>query len=687
VTVSEIEARAEALPFITTTTLKVARYWEHNFKTGLTIPEADIAAYYEQHKSGSLMLPELRSVLVAYTDRGDNLAAEPEVTADEIKAWYEANKAKQYPDKQVHASHILFRLPADATDEVREAKRKLAEEVLAKARGGGDFAALAKQYSEDAASRDKGGDFGFFSVNSRQWAPQALALKDGEVGPELVKTVFGYHIVKKHAERDGFRALQEVEGEVRQRLLSAKWEERFGPEIKADYAANPDKYTKTEAKVRHIVIKRTPFDAREVALNKQQRAKAVLDRLKAGEDFVKLAAEFSEDYWLDAKGQKAGSAVNGGLVGEDGWISEYTALDPNFRFAALALKDNETSELVEGFFGFHIIQRVESRTRLLPLETIMPAEVERRKQAQKQQAAEAASRAAAELHAAILASETFKAAQGADKLAAFRKLAEEFGTKNNVKVHLLDSKPFAQDTSVPDLPGNSSALVKAVFELTPAAPLTKAPIAGDAYSYVACLAEVTPAREPALDAATNAKIRTELMQERGTAIARERARKDAEALAKALAAGTPFADASKEMPFESVAPFTLANGPTEGDRITDLRLDSIKEEIVDLASSTAVGKCSAALDVQGGAVVIYVVNHLVDLKDYALTRQMVAGAVTNQMRNTVASGLYDRLSKETDAVLSPSWQAILAEPEVAPKPQAPAPDAAPAPESATPTAN
>jgi protein-export membrane protein SecD len=80
-----------------------------------------------------------------------------------------------------------------------------ANKILAEAKGGQDFAALAKQYSEDPGSKDNGGDLDFFKKGEMVPEFDAVAFnpdfKVGEVWPELVKSQYGYHIIKKTDQR------------------------------------------------------------------------------------------------------------------------------------------------------------------------------------------------------------------------------------------------------------------------------------------------------------------------------------------------------------------------------------------------------------------------------------------------------------------------------------------------------
>jgi foldase protein PrsA len=100
--------------------------------------------------------------------------------------------------REALASHILFRVdPNDKSGRSDAEAKKKAQEVLAKLRAGGDFAALAKQYSQDQATAPKGGDLGWFSTlqMATEFQKAAFALQPGQIS-DLVKTTFGYHIIK-----------------------------------------------------------------------------------------------------------------------------------------------------------------------------------------------------------------------------------------------------------------------------------------------------------------------------------------------------------------------------------------------------------------------------------------------------------------------------------------------------------
>jgi peptidyl-prolyl cis-trans isomerase D len=107
----------------------------------------------------------------------------------------------QGPGVELHARHILLRTPENATPAQIDSVRKATEAIQRQAAGGADFAALARQYSQDG-SKEQGGDLGFFPRG--QMVPTfdeaAFKLQPGQVSP-VVQTPFGFHVIKAEERR------------------------------------------------------------------------------------------------------------------------------------------------------------------------------------------------------------------------------------------------------------------------------------------------------------------------------------------------------------------------------------------------------------------------------------------------------------------------------------------------------
>ncbi len=119
------------------------------------------------------------------------------LNAADVRTYYDQNQARYGTPEERKASHILVRVDAGANEQARKEARTRAEELLAKARAGGDFAALAKASSQDPGSAANGGDLGFFTRETmvKPFADAAFALKEGQIS-DLVQTEFGLHVIK-----------------------------------------------------------------------------------------------------------------------------------------------------------------------------------------------------------------------------------------------------------------------------------------------------------------------------------------------------------------------------------------------------------------------------------------------------------------------------------------------------------
>jgi peptidyl-prolyl cis-trans isomerase SurA len=155
--------------------------------------------------------------------------AKVQVGESEMRDYYAANLAKYTEDESYRARHIFFKTGEKASpDEIQRAKTT-ALAVLADAKGGKDFAELAKKFSEDPAARKDGGDLGSFKKGDMQ--PELenviLSLKPGEVS-ELVSTPIGFHIIKLEAKVAGTtKSFESVKSDIEEILYRKKSEERF----------------------------------------------------------------------------------------------------------------------------------------------------------------------------------------------------------------------------------------------------------------------------------------------------------------------------------------------------------------------------------------------------------------------------------------------------------------------------
>ncbi len=186
---------------------------------GITVTDAEAKAYYDAHQDrfSHAKQWQLRYLLVDDTKLSRTLT----VSDAQIAEYYGSHPQEFQQAEQVHALHILIR-PKTMDDAGWKEALARANEAHAKAVApGADFAALARQYSDDPGSKESGGDLGWFTRGRmvKEFEDAAFALKPGEVSP-LVKSQFGYHILKVEGRRPaGVKSLAEATDQIRQKLL------------------------------------------------------------------------------------------------------------------------------------------------------------------------------------------------------------------------------------------------------------------------------------------------------------------------------------------------------------------------------------------------------------------------------------------------------------------------------------
>ncbi len=200
----------------------------------VTLSDAELASYFEKNKT-RYVVPERRVVRYARLDL-DQLRQRASVPEQDLRAYYNEHIQQYRLQNRVHASHILFKTIGKTDAEVEEIRKK-AEDVLKKAKLGGKFEDLAKQYSEDLA-KDKGGDMGWIvqGQTAAELEKVAFSLPPGAIS-ELVRTQYGFEIIKvMEHENARTQSFEEVRASILPILAEEKIE-RLATEQASDIAA------------------------------------------------------------------------------------------------------------------------------------------------------------------------------------------------------------------------------------------------------------------------------------------------------------------------------------------------------------------------------------------------------------------------------------------------------------------
>jgi peptidyl-prolyl cis-trans isomerase D len=160
----------------------------------------EVRAYYDAHKD-EFKTGELRKVqylLISHQSEKNKV----QIPEAKLKEYYDSNKERYSRPEQVAARHIL--LKTEGKDEA--AVKAQAEDLVKQLRSGAEFAALARQYSDDPGSKENGGDLGLFERGRMvpEFEQAAFTQPVNAIG-DPVKTQFGYHIIQVTARQPAYQ--------------------------------------------------------------------------------------------------------------------------------------------------------------------------------------------------------------------------------------------------------------------------------------------------------------------------------------------------------------------------------------------------------------------------------------------------------------------------------------------------
>ncbi|MFP5462123.1 MAG: SurA N-terminal domain-containing protein [Gammaproteobacteria bacterium] len=190
------------------------RFRPQDFAGKVSPTPEQLRKHYEENAQ-AFETPESAKVAYLVLSARD-VEAQVKLGADDVRTYYDQNKARYGVPEQRRASHILLQADAGAGEEARKAARARAEDLLRQARAGADFAALAREHSQDPGSAREGGDLGFFGreMMVKPFADAAFALSEGALS-EVVESEFGFHVIKLTGIRPGaVKPFEEVRAEI-----------------------------------------------------------------------------------------------------------------------------------------------------------------------------------------------------------------------------------------------------------------------------------------------------------------------------------------------------------------------------------------------------------------------------------------------------------------------------------------
>ena len=151
-----------------------------------------------------------RTLLREYIQKVSRDRHPPPVTDEDIRKYFEANRAS-FGQRPATITFMQVVIAPKASDTARAAAHAKAEEALKKLQEGADFETIAKQYSDDPSTRERGGDLGWFRSGTmvREFDQVVFALQPGQFS-NIVETSFGYHIIKLEKVRGAERQARHI---------------------------------------------------------------------------------------------------------------------------------------------------------------------------------------------------------------------------------------------------------------------------------------------------------------------------------------------------------------------------------------------------------------------------------------------------------------------------------------------
>jgi peptidyl-prolyl cis-trans isomerase D len=290
--------------------------------------DADAAKkYYDSHQEEFRTPEQVRIEFVVFS--GEGLLAQIQPPVADVRKAYEENLKRFEVKEARQASHIL--IMADATAESKKKAKARADEIYAQVnKNPKDFAALAKQNSQDPGSAANGGDLGFFERGSmvKAFDDAVFSMKPGDIS-QPVETEFGYHIIRLAGIRAGKaksfeEARPEIESELKKQLASRKYAEL------AESFSNTLFEQSDSLKPAADLIKAAPQKSGWISRNGAENALLGNPKL--------LQAVFSEDVLKNKRNTEAIEVASGVLVAARVLEHKPSAVQPFDQVSAALIK-------------------------------------------------------------------------------------------------------------------------------------------------------------------------------------------------------------------------------------------------------------------------------------------------------------------------------------------------------------
>ncbi|HEY8996642.1 MAG TPA: peptidylprolyl isomerase [Edaphobacter sp.] len=206
--------------------------------------DAELEKFFKDNAAKyATAVPETRKIQYVAFDASNLPGGKPQISDADVEAYYNQHKSQYEVKEQVKVRHILIAVPQGADAKTDQAAKAKADDLLKQIKNGGNFADLASKNSDDPGSKTQGGELGWLDRGRTvpEFDKTAFSLPAGQIS-DVIKTQFGYHILQVEEKKTAhLRPLAEVKAEIvpvleQQRIGAA--EQSFASQLAADAKKN-----------------------------------------------------------------------------------------------------------------------------------------------------------------------------------------------------------------------------------------------------------------------------------------------------------------------------------------------------------------------------------------------------------------------------------------------------------------
>ena len=196
--VSDASVRDAYLKQATKVKFQYAVLADADLRKQINPSDAELKTFFQQNAARyANAIPETRKVQYVAFALNQVPGGPPQVSGADVQQYYNTHQQQFQVPESVRVRHILIKVPPKADAQTTAAAQAKAQDILKQLKAGGNFAELAKKYSDDPGSKAQGGELGFIQHGATvpEFDQTAFSLQPGQLS-SVIHTQFGFHILQ-----------------------------------------------------------------------------------------------------------------------------------------------------------------------------------------------------------------------------------------------------------------------------------------------------------------------------------------------------------------------------------------------------------------------------------------------------------------------------------------------------------